>query len=131
MAQLPIELILVRQLAGGLAVPTFVVDAAGDLVFINEAAEALLGLRFDEVGEVSFADWTTAFAPHTKGGQQADPATHPLAVAIRQRRPVHGPLRIMSRDRISRSVVVTALPLEGSRGQLLGGIAMFWQPPAK
>jgi hypothetical protein len=27
--------------------------------------------------------------------------------------------------------VVTALPLEGSRGQLLGGIAMFWQPPAK
>jgi len=131
MAQLPIELILVRQLAGGLAVPTFVVDAAGDLVFINEAAEALLGLRFDEVGEVSFADWTTAFAPHTKGGQQADPATHPLAVAIRQRRPVHGPLRIMSRDRISRSLVVTALPLEGSRGQLLGGIAMFWQPPAK
>ena len=131
MAQLPIELILVRQLAGGLAVPTFVVDAEGDLVFINEAAEALLGLRFDEVGEVSFADWTTAFAPHTKGGQQADPATHPLAVAIRQRRPVHGPLRIMSRDRIPRSLVVTALPLEGSRGQLLGGIAMFWQPPAK
>jgi PAS domain-containing protein len=130
-AQLPIELILVRQLAGGLAVPTFVVDSEGDLVFINEAAEALLGLRFDEVGEVSFADWTTAFAPHTKGGQQADPATHPLAVAIRQRRPVHGPLRIMGRDRIPRSLVVTALPLEGSRGQLLGGIAMFWQPPAR
>ena len=52
MAQLPIELILVRQLADGLAVPTFVVDAAGDLVFVNEAAAGLLGLRFDEVGEV-------------------------------------------------------------------------------
>ena len=54
MAQLPVELILVRQLAHGLAVPTFVVDAAGDLVFVNEAAEALLGLDFEDVGQVSF-----------------------------------------------------------------------------
>jgi PAS domain-containing protein len=128
---LPIELILVRELATGLAVPTFVVDAAGDLVYVNEAAEGLLGLRFEEFGEVSFADWTTAFAPRTKGGQRADPETHPLAVAIRQRRPVHGPLRTVGRDGIPRSLVVTALPLEGSRGQLLGGLAMFWEPPAK
>jgi PAS domain-containing protein len=118
-AQLPVELILVRQLAHGLAVPTFVVDAAGDLVFVNEAAEALLGLDFEDAGQVSFADWTTAFASRTKGRQRADPATHPLAVAIRQRTPVHGPL------------VVTALPLEGSRGQLLGGLAMFWEPPTR
>ena len=83
-AQLPVELILVRQLAHGLAVPTFVVDAAGDRVFVNEAAEALLGLDFEDVGQVSFADWTTAFASRTKGRQRADPATHPLAVAIRQ-----------------------------------------------
>jgi PAS domain S-box-containing protein len=124
-AQHPLELILVRQLAGGLAVPTFVVDAAGDLVFVNEAAEALLGLDFEDVGEVSFADWTT------KGRQRADPATHPLAVAIRNRTPVHGPLRIVGRDGVLRSLVVTALPLEGSRGQLLGGLAMFWEPPAK
>ena len=93
MAQLPVELILVRQLAHGLAVPTFVVDAAGDRVFVNEAAEALLGLDFEDVGQVSFADWTTAFASRTKGRQRADPATHPLAVAIRKRTPVHGPLR--------------------------------------
>jgi dipeptidyl aminopeptidase/acylaminoacyl peptidase len=73
--QLPIELILVRQLANGLAVPTFVVDAAGDLVFVNEAAETLLGLDFEDVGQVSFADWTTAFASRTKGRQRADPAT--------------------------------------------------------
>src|SRR5690349_3405809 len=130
-AQLPVELILVRQLAHGLAVPTFVVDAAGDLVFVNEAAEALLGLDFEDVGQVSFAEWTTAFASRTKGRRRADPATHPLAVAIRQRRPVHGPLRIVGRDGVLRSLVVTALPLEGSRGQLLGGLAMFWEPPTR
>ncbi len=130
-AQLPVELILVRQLAHGLAVPTFVVDAAGDLVFVNEAAESLLGLDFEDGGQVSFADWTTAFASRTKGRQRADPATHPLAVAIRQRTPVHGPLRIVGRDGVLRSLVVTALPLEGSRGQLLGGLAMFWEPPTR
>jgi PAS domain-containing protein len=126
--QLPVELILVRQLADGLAVPTFVVDAAGDLVFVNEAAETLLGLGFEDVGQVSFADWTTAFASRTKGRQRADPANHPLAVAIRKRTPVHGPLRIVGRDGVLRSLVVTAIPLEGSRGQLLGGLAMFWEP---
>jgi PAS domain-containing protein len=129
-AQHPVELILVRQLAVGLAVPTFVVDAAGDLVFVNEAAEALLGLDFEDVGDVSFAEWTTAFASRTKGRKRADPATHPLAVAIRKRTAVHGPLRIVGRDGVLRSLVVTALPLEGSRGQLLGGLAMFWEPPA-
>jgi PAS domain-containing protein len=130
MAQLPVELILVRQLAHGLAVPTFVVDAAGDLVFVNEAAEALLGLDFEYAGQVSFADWTTAFASRTKGRERADPAKHPLAVAIRKRTPVHGPLRIVGRDGVLRSLVVTALPLEGSRGQLLGGLAMFWEASA-
>ena len=131
MAQLPVELILVRQVARGLAVATFVVDSDGDLVFVNEAAEALLGLEFEDVGEVSFADWTTAFASRTKGRGRADPATHPLAVAIRNRLPVHGPLRIVGRDGVLRSLVVTALPLEGSRGQLLGGMAMFWESPPK
>ena len=128
MGQLPVELILVRQLAYGLAVPTFVVDAAGDLVFVNEAAETLLGLDFEDVGQVSFAEWTTAFASRTKGRRRADPANHPLAVAIRERAPVHGPLRIVGRDGVLRSLVVTAIPLEGSGGQLLGGLAMFWEP---
>jgi PAS domain-containing protein len=108
-----------------------VVDAAGDLVFVNEAAEALLGVDFEDAGQVSFADWTTASASRTKGRHRADPATHPLAIAIRQRRPVHGPLRIVGRDGALRSLVVTALPLEGSRGQLLGGLAMFWEPPTR
>jgi hypothetical protein len=50
-ARCPLELILVRQLAYGLAAPTFVVDTTGDLVFVNEAGEALLGLDFLDVGQ--------------------------------------------------------------------------------
>lgn len=128
MAQLPIELILLRQLASRLAIPIFVVDAAGDLLFINEPAEDLLGLRFDELGEMTFAEWTTAFAPRTGDDRPAASTELPLAVAIRERRPAHGQLNIVGRDGVARSIEVTAIPLEGARGQLLGGMAMFWEP---
>ena len=52
---LPIELILMRQLASHLRVPIFLVDGQGTLLFYNEPAEALLGRRFDEAGEMKMA----------------------------------------------------------------------------
>ena len=55
MAQFSIELILVKQLASGLAIPTVVADASGSIVFINEPAERLLGVRFDELGDLLFS----------------------------------------------------------------------------
>ena len=45
MAQYPIELILTRQLASQLAMPVFLTDHDGTLVFYNEAAEAVLHER--------------------------------------------------------------------------------------
>jgi len=42
MAQ-PIQMILMRQLAGYLGVPLFLVGPNGDLLFYNEPAEAILG----------------------------------------------------------------------------------------
>jgi hypothetical protein len=42
MAQ-PIQIILMRQLAGYLSVPLFLVGPNGDLLFYNEPAEAILG----------------------------------------------------------------------------------------
>ena len=38
-----IQIILTRQLAGYLSVPTFLVDPKGTLLFYNEPAEELLG----------------------------------------------------------------------------------------
>ncbi|MBW2374226.1 MAG: PAS domain-containing protein, partial [Deltaproteobacteria bacterium] len=38
-----VELILLRQLASQLAMPIIVVDPRGDLLYFNEAAEAILG----------------------------------------------------------------------------------------
>jgi PAS domain-containing protein len=130
MAQFPIELILVRQLASGLAVPTFVVDAAGALVFLNEPAERLLGVRFDELGEMPFDVWATAFTPPDGNRPGTKPDELPLAIALQRRRPAHGPLNIVGRDGIRRQIEITAFPLESAHGQLEGGVAMFWEVAA-
>src|SRR6266568_6288955 len=83
-AQLPIELILLRHLASRLAVPVFVVDASGDMVYFNEPAEAVLGRRFNEVREMPFEEWTTAFLPRGDG-RLLDVDEIPLVVAVRRR----------------------------------------------
>jgi hypothetical protein len=54
----PIQIILTRQLAGYLSVPTFLVDPKGTLLFYKQPAEALLGRRFDEMPA---EEWSTIF----------------------------------------------------------------------
>ena len=127
MAQMPVELILFRQLATSLAVPVVLVDDQGDIVFINEAAERVLGVRLEELDTLPFETWTTAFRPRDKEGGSVTAAELPLVKAIRERRPAHGPLVIFGADGVERTIEVTAFPLEGGRGRLLGGVAMFWE----
>ena len=54
----PIQIILTRQLAGYLSVPTFLVDPNGTLLFYNEPAEVL--------GQAVRRDWRDA------GGRMVD-----------------------------------------------------------
>jgi PAS domain-containing protein len=63
MAQREIEVIMLRQLASYLAMPIFIVDPRGSLDFYNEAVEIILGKRFEETGEMSAEEWSTAFQP--------------------------------------------------------------------
>ncbi len=128
MTQQSVELILFRQLATSLAVPVFLVDDGGDLVFLNEAAERLLGVRLDEMDHLPFKAWTTAFRPRTPEGAVAPVEELPLVRAVRDRRPAHGVLAITDRDGAERTIEITAFPLVGGRGRLIGGVAMFWEP---
>jgi PAS domain-containing protein len=128
MAQ-PVELILVRHLAGRLAIPTFLVDAEGTLVFYNEAAEPILGRRFDEAGEMAFEDWTSVFAVRDERDRLVDVDEIPLARALRARRPVHVRVAITGLDGSPRTLEVSSFPLEGQGDQLLGAVALFWESP--
>src|SRR6185503_10561993 len=45
--QQSVEMILARQLTGYLSVPVLLVDTAGTVIFYNEPAERILGVRFE------------------------------------------------------------------------------------
>jgi PAS domain-containing protein len=128
-AQRPIELILLRQLASYLDIPIFVVDVEGRLVYYNEPAEPLLGVRFDEVGVIETADWLATFRPGDESGALLPPDEVPILIALRRRTPVHGELWISGLDGIRRPIGATALPLVGHGGSHLGAVAFFWLEP--
>lgn len=128
-SQLPIELILLRQVASYLDLPVFLIDAEGDLVYFNEPAEPLLDLRFDEVGELSMAAWLTRFRPGDEAGRILAEEAVPLVVALREARAVHARLTIAGLDGVRRSIETTSVPLRGQGGDLLGAVALFWSAP--
>lgn len=130
MAQMPIELILTRHLAATLSTPVFLVDPEGTLVFYNEAAEVILGVRFDETGEMPAGEWATVFTPTDDAGLPLAPDALPLAITLRQSRPTHASLRIRGLDGVARRIGVTAFPLIGQTERLVGAVAIFWEERA-
>jgi hypothetical protein len=75
-----------------------------------------------------FAQWSTMFTPTDASGAPIPPDGLPLAVALSERRPVHGDIRIRSFDGQLRALTITAIPLEGQFGEHLGAAAVFWEP---
>jgi hypothetical protein len=126
MPQQDVELILARQLAGGLAVPILLVDARGDTLFFNEPAELLFGRRFDEIDALPMATRTAILAPRYPDGRPMPPEELPGMRAIRERRPAHSALHMHGLDGVLRPVQATAIPLESARGHLLGALVVLW-----
>jgi hypothetical protein len=122
-----VELILMKQVASYLAVPIFLVDPAGTLLYYNEPAESLLGERYDETGEMPLEEWGTVFAPTDRSGAPLAPEELPLAIAVQQGRPAHGQLSITGLDGVARQLSVTAFPLVGQSNRNLGAVAIFWE----
>jgi PAS domain-containing protein len=128
-AQYPIELILTRQLASQLAMPVFIVDAAGALVFYNESAEGILGRRFEETGAMTAEEWAAGFTPRDETGRELPPDSLPLMIAIRERRPFHAAFHIRGHDGVDRRIEATAFPVIGHGDRYVGAVAIFWEKP--
>ena len=123
----PIQIILTRQLAGYLSVPTFLVDPKGTLLFYNEPAEVLLGRRFDEAGPMPGEEWSTIFAPEDQEGQPIPPAELPLMIALQEQRPAYQQFFIRALNGLRRHLEVVAIPILGIQGEFLGAVALFWE----
>jgi PAS domain-containing protein len=121
-----IALILAKDLAANLATPMLVVDAAGDLVFFNEPAEAILGRPYAEA-QMSSVELAKTFKPVDEAGERIPLEELPLARAIRSGIPSHGHLRIEAVDGRTHDLEVVAIPLFAQADQRVGGLAVFWE----
>src|SRR5581483_431264 len=127
MSQKQIEVILSRHLSSYLATPVFIVDPLGNLLYYNEAAEAILGKRFDETGEMTVDEWGTIFQPMSADGTPLAPEDLPLVKTLKEKRPRQGGLWIRGLDHVLRHIEVFAYPLIGQANRYLGAVAMFWE----
>jgi PAS domain-containing protein len=116
-----------RELATGLAVPMFVVDRGGNLVYFNDHAGFLLGLPFHQAGEMTSVQWTRAFEPTDQDGNELPPSELPLVVALDERRPAHKRVWIRAGDGRRRALEISAFPLLGAEGKHHGAVALFWE----
>jgi PAS domain-containing protein len=128
--QQPLETILTRQLASYLSVPVLVMDPEGTIVYFNEPAERILGVRFDETGRLSPARAAVLIEITDGAGRPVPDQERPLSVALRERRPAHARSHVLRHsDGVRVEVETTAFPLVGQAGVVLGAVAMFWESP--
>ena len=127
MSQKEIEVILARQLASYLAMPIIIIDSLGTFLFYNEPAESILGVRFEETGEIPADQWMATVRPRDEHGTPLAPEVRPLMVALTERRPVHVEMWLQGLDQVHRHIEVTAFPLIGQAGRHLGAMAIFWE----
>lgn len=122
-----IEVILTRHLASCIAIPMFVVDPEGNVIFYNEAAERLIGRRYEEDGTIPPSVWASAFSFKDDEGRSIPPQELPLTIALVQKRPAYRAVWGQALDGTWRHVGVTAFPLIGQKDRFLGAVCIFWE----
>ena len=128
--QKSVVLILARELASNLAMPMFLVDRRGRLVFYNEAAEDILGAPWSSMGELETDEWATRWSPEDLSGNPLDLEDLPLAATMISRTANHNRFRITGLDGVKRTLSATAIPLFRREGELDGAVGIFWQEEA-
>ena len=125
--QLPIELILIRQLADLIPTAMFLADPEGRLLYYNEPAASLAEVPFDDIGHCRIDRCMPTFVPTDSNGCRIADNAVPLLVALRAGQPIHQQLSVRTREGTSRSVAVTALPITALGGTRLGAVAICWE----
>jgi PAS domain-containing protein len=125
-AQKPLELILARNLLTSISTPAFLVDQNADLVFYNEAAGALLGRSFEDVGRMSPEEWTSRYGPFDANGDPLELDELPTTRAVRDGRPAHAVFTIRSANGGQREIESSAFPIVASEEGSSGAMIFFW-----
>ena len=122
-----IEIILNRQLAECMAIPAFLTDTDGNLLFYNEPAEDILGRRYEDTGEMPVSEWGTIFKNKDEEGNPLAADELPLVKTLKNKLPYHKTFWIESLTGKSERISVTSYPIIGRAGVFLGAVALFWR----
>lgn len=125
MAAMPLEMIQARSLTSRLSTASFLVDREGTLLYFNDAAAELLGVSFEEAGQMESGTWGTRFRPREPSGRELPVAELPLAVAVQSGQPAYARLQITGADGTDHDIEVAALPIMRG-GSQEGALAIFW-----
>lgn len=125
-SQRPLELILARNLLTSIATPAFLVARSGELLFYNEAAGALLGVPFEEMGRMEPDHWIAAFGPFDNDGTPIPVDELPLTVALRDGRPAHANFKIGSVQGQRHEIAASGMPIISAENGASGAIIFFW-----
>lgn len=122
-----IEIILNRQIAECLAIPVFLTDTTGNLLFYNEPAEDILGKRYEDTGEMHVEEWSTVFKNKDDNGNPVPPEELPLVKTLANQLPHHKTFWIENLSGKAEKISVTSYPIIGRAGKFLGAVALFWR----
>ena len=127
MAQHPIEMILLRQWASLIAVPVWITDTDGRLVYYNEPTEEIIGMRFEDAGEMSAERVAEVFVICDLDGSPLDEDDRPLMIALTKQMSAHRRIRFLRADKEWREIAVTAIPIIGEGNRHLGAMVTMWE----
>ena len=127
MSQHPIEMILLKQWASLIAVPVWITDAEGRLVYYNEPTEEIIGLRFEDAGELSADQLAEVFVICDLDGSPLAADDRPLMIALTKQMSAHRRIRFLRVDKQWREIAVTAIPIIGEGNRQLGAMVTMWE----
>jgi PAS domain-containing protein len=121
----PLELILARQFGDSISLPVFLVDPEGNLLFYNEPAEVIFGLKFNETGGMRMEEWATVFKPCDRDGHPLIPESLPIVKTLTSQLPANGEFFVDSLSGERNFISVSSFPIISRTKRFLGAMAVF------
>jgi PAS domain S-box-containing protein len=110
-----------RQVLDALPAAVYMTDAQGVITYYNPAAVQMAG-RTPEVGE----EWCVTWKLFTPDGRYLPPEECPMAIALKENRPIRGVEAVAERPDGTRTPFVPfPTPIRDSSGNLIGAINML------
>ena len=120
-------LIRAKHLAESVTTPTFLADGDGNLIFYNEAAEAVLGRSYADAGPMPAAEWQETFNVRDRDGSPFPLDRMPGWIVLQKHRPALGHMKIQGLDGVDHFIAVCAIPLFTQAEQFEGALIIFWE----